>query len=103
MKENLKKVWPGLFKVLIIIWMIGMCFWSKPFFYDHFQRMANSHYDTTELLEIGPILLVAMFAAIMEFKSKRYFNGIMAVVIATWAFYYCFCVGFSCQSCTFGG
>ncbi|MBR1702127.1 MAG: hypothetical protein IJ716_09260 [Lachnospiraceae bacterium] len=62
MKDKLKRTWPGLFKVLIIIWMICMCFWSKPFFYDYFQRMANSHYDNAEILQIGHILFLVMAA-----------------------------------------
>lgn len=89
--------------VFVVVWMGLLMLWTNPYLADYYQKMANSHYDTVQWCQMGPLFVVALFLAIHSFVNKRYFVGLLTIIIAIWSFYWAFLVGFSCHACTFGG
>lgn len=77
--------------------------WTKPFLADYYQKMANSHYDSIQSIQMGPVFVMALFFSINSFMNRRYLVGILTIIIAIWSFYWAFLVGFSCHACTYGG
>ena len=78
--------------------------WTKTFMTDYYQGLANSHYDSVELLQMGPLFLVALFFSIHSFVNKKFFIGMLTIIVAIWSFYWAFLSGpFYCHSCTYGG
>lgn len=89
--------------IFVIVWAGLLALWSKPFLADYYQKQANSHYDTVQWVQMGPVFLVAMILSIFSFVKKRYFVGVLTGIIAIWSFYWAFLVSFSCFHCTYGG
>lgn len=65
--------------------------WMKPFMADYYQKMANSHYDAlARWIQMGPVFVVALIFSIHGFVNKRYFVGVLTVIIIIWSFYWAF-------------
>ncbi len=91
-------------QVFVVSWVGLFTLWTKPFLADYYQKMANSHYDTAvQWCQMGPVFVVALFFSIHSFVKKRYFVGMLTIIIAIWSFYWAFLVRFSCHACTYGG
>ena len=90
---------------VFVIGFVGIfAIWTKPFMTDYYQKLANSHYDSVELLQMGTIFLVTLFFSIHSFVNKKFFVGMLTFIISIWSFYWAFLSGpFYCYSCTYGG
>ena len=100
----LNRVIPIVSKVFVVIWVGLSAVLTKPFLAEHYQKMANSHYDDLgRWFQMGPVFLLALFFSIHSFAHKRYFVGVLTAIIAIWSFYWAFMVSFSCYDCTYGG
>ena len=95
---------PIVSKAFVLIWAGLSALWTRPFMEEHYQKMANSHYDSMgRWFEMGPVFIAALVFSIHSFIHKRFFVGVLTVIIAIWAFYWAFMVSFSCYDCTYGG
>ena len=92
-----------LVKIGIFGWSILMAVWTKPFWAEYYQSMANSHYDTVQWCQMGPVFVIALCLAVIECKNKRFFTAALLCVLAVWSFYWAFLISFSCFQCTYGG
>ncbi len=109
--SNLKHKKAGIIKfikanvayIFVVVWAGLLALWSEPFLADYYQKQVNSHYDTIQWVQMGPVFLVAMILCIFSFVKKKYLVGILTGIIAIWAFYWAFGVSFSCFQCTYGG
>ena len=100
----INRITPIASKFFVIIWVGLSAVWPKPFLAEHYQEMANRHYDALgRWFEMGPVFIVAVFLSIHSFMHKRFFVGVLTAIIAIWAFYWAFMVSFSCYDCTYGG
>ncbi|MBQ6888317.1 MAG: hypothetical protein IJN54_12495 [Lachnospiraceae bacterium] len=91
-------------QIFVISFLGVFAIWTKPFMTDYYQKLANSHYDSVQWFQMGTVFLVALFFAIHSFVNKRFFVGILTIIIAIWSFYWAFLAGpFYCQLCTYGG
>lgn len=92
-------------QVFVIGCVGAFALWTKPFMADYYQKMANSHYDDlARWIQMGPVFVVALIFSIHSFVNKRYFVGVLTVIIAIWSFYWAFLAGpFYCYDCTYGG
>ena len=64
--------------------------------------MANSHLEPwgTQLLQMGPIFVLAASFSVRSLIHKRYFVAILTAIIAIWAFYWAFLASFVCPVCS---
>jgi len=93
----------NLSKCIVILWTIISAFMSNSYLCDYYQRCANSHYEGTQLIQMGSIMIVAFIFAAIEFKKKNIFVGLLLTIIAIWAFYFMRMPSFECVHCANGG
>ena len=88
-------------QLFAIIWAGTSAWWTKPFFAEYYQSMANSHLEPwgTQLLQMGPVFALAAFFSVRSLIHKQYFIAILTAIIATWAFYRAFLTSFVCLMC----
>jgi len=86
----------------VIVWAGLSAWWTKPFLAEYYQSMANSHLEPwgTQLLQMGPVFILAVFFSVRSLIHKRYFIAILTAIIAIWAFYWAFLASFVCPGCS---
>ena len=89
-------------QALVIIWASLAALWTKPFLAAYYQKLANSHLEPAgvQWLQMGPVFVVALLLSIGSFVKKRYFIGVLTLIIALWAFFWAFIASFVCPCCT---
>ena len=88
-KEIVGKCVSTASQVFVVSWVLA----------DYYQKMANSHYDTAvQWCQMGLVFVVALFFSIHSFVKKRYFVGMLTIIITIWSFYWAFVVSFSCHA-----
>lgn len=100
---NVNQIISIISHLFVVAWVVLFTFWTKPFLADYYQKMANSHYDNVQWCQMGPVFVVALVLSIHSFFNKKYFVGLLTIIIAIWSFYWSFMTSFSCHACTYGG
>ena len=87
----------GIAVAVTTMYIIG----THDFWCQRYQAFANIHDDTTQMEEMGRLVIIFGSISLILLVKKRYFWGIIFAILTKWAICFLF-AQFSCHACGTG-